>query len=1029
MKENLFSANAKLRALSSVGIAALMLGAFAQPALAQIAERESCIDADEDGVCDDLSTSRPAPAGGQGDVIVVSGTRIRATEYDFANPVVAIGEEAIQNSGVTNLTDFLTESPALTGSYNANDGSGANAGIGGVGLNLLDLRNLGTQRTLLLIDGRRHVAAVPGSSSVDVNTIPIDLIERVDIVTGGASAIYGADAVTGVVNFVTKRDFQGVTMRGQAGISEEGDAANQFISVTAGTNFAGGRGNIAANFEYGHDDRFLLSQRREFGPAFRAFYDNPAEIGQPDDPNVPDRILASDVNYLDSSPIGAIDTDFDFLPDFLGDGSPYIPGTFLGGFFESGGSGTPVSTYGGEILPEVDRYIGNLLLSYDLTDRVTVFAQGKYARVDSSSFGQPTFDFSIGIPTDNPFIPANVNTPGVNAFDSLGIVLVTGRDNLDLGRRGEENRRETYRGVVGLEVDIADSIRFDASYVYGQSDVVVRQANTRFNDRFFAAIDAVDEGEFTTGTANGNIVCRSNITGDATSSNQGVTGIFFFDDFDTLSFTPGASSGCVPFNVFSDQQNQAAIDWINTTAVDRSTLKQHVVTAAFSGDLGDSVRLWGDEIGFAIGGEYRKESSSSNPDPVNTTGLTFGNALFPETGSFEVYEGFAELRVPIAQDRPFFHDLTANAAARVSDYSTIGTTWTYQGGLVYAPVRDIRFRGTYAQAVRAPNIGELFSPANQTFAFIDDPCAIDQRDNGSDTREANCVALLQGLGLSGAEIAAFTGDAGVSLPGLSRGNQDLGEETAKTLTAGVIIQPNFIPGLTLSADYYDVEIEGAISTPTATTLVELCVDAVSLDNQFCDNIQRTPVGAGFDPADAGIIRGFTLQPENVAAFSTKGIDFSARYSVPTENLGSFQFSLVGNHLISLETQGTPGAPVIESAGVSGTPEWQVNLDLNWSIDNFNLNYGINYFDKTLRFTRATVEADPDIVAPEFLYIDEKFQHDIQARWTTDDNLSFYVGVNNLFDQRPDVGLQFYPVSATGRFFYAGFRVSTDSLGF
>jgi outer membrane receptor protein involved in Fe transport len=237
MRNSFFELRGRATLFTGAGLIAL---AAANPVYAQdeqSASSQPCPDADEDGVCDS-----PAPAAEAENVIVVSGTRIRTNEYDFANPVVAIDDEAIQNSGVTNLTDFLTESPALTGSFDSNDGSGANAGIGGVGLNLLDLRNLGTQRTLLLIDGRRHVAAVPGSSSVDVNTIPIDLIQRIDIVTGGASAIYGADAVTGVVNFITKRDFEGLTVRGQAGISGEGDAANQFVSITAGKNFADGRG-------------------------------------------------------------------------------------------------------------------------------------------------------------------------------------------------------------------------------------------------------------------------------------------------------------------------------------------------------------------------------------------------------------------------------------------------------------------------------------------------------------------------------------------------------------------------------------------------------------------------------------------------------------------------------------------------------------------------------------------------------------------------------------------------------------------
>lgn len=522
-------------------------------------------------------------------------------------------------------------------------------------------------------------------------------------------------------------------------------------------------------------------------------------------------------------------------------------------------------------------------------------------------------------------------------------------------------------------------------------------------------------------------MCRSNLTGNASDSNQNVTGAFIFDDFSELSFTPGANSGCVPFNVFSNTQNAAALAWINTTAIDRSTIEQHVATAAFSGTFGEDIKLWGDPIGFALGGEYRHERSESLPDPVNTTGLTFGNALFPEEGSFDVKEAFAELRIPIVSDRPGFRELTVNGAARVSDYSTIGTTFTYQAGLIYAPVSDIRFRGTYAQALRAPNIGELFSPSNQTFEFIDDPCAVDQRDNGSATREANCVAILTGLGLTPAQIAGFTGDAGTSLPGLSRGNNALAEETARTLTGGVIFQPRFVPGLTISADYYDVEIENAIANPDATEFAELCVDAISIDNQFCANIQRTPAGPGFDPNDADIINDFTLFPSNVAAFSTRGIDFSVRYRLPTDNLGIFNLSVVGNHLISLKTQGTPGAEIIEESGVLGAPQWQVNFDLNWTYENFNLNYGINFEDEVLRYSRADIAADPDIVAPEFLSINSKFQHDVQARWTTDEGMSFYVGVNNLFNQRPDVGLTFEPVSALGRFFYAGFRINTDRI--
>ena len=952
------------------------------------------------------------------EALVVTGTRIRTTQFDFANPVVSIDSSAIQNSGTTNLTSFLTDTPALVGSFDAVDASGSAAPIGFVGLNLLDLRNLGTSRTLVLVDGRRHVSSVPGSSAVDINTIPVDLTDRVDILTGGASALYGADAVTGVVNFITKRDFQGVNIRAQAGISDKGDGAQQFVSVTAGQNFADNRGNIALSFEYGHEDRFLREQRRRFrSENFRAFYDNLDD--SPDDPSVPDLLLFSDVRYFDSSPNGAIDVDFDLAPDFLGDGSPFDPGTYIGSIFQVGGSGTPVATYGGELLPKVDRYVANAFFNYDLTEGVNVYAQAKYARVDAASEGQPTFDFTIITPFDNPFLPANVRA----AAEANGLpFVIVNRDNLDIGRRGENNRRETYRGVVGLTAELLPDISLDASYVYGESDSVIRQTRTRFNDRFLAAVDAVRD------PATGNIVCRSNIRpigeSDQPFYNFG-TG-FFFSDFDELSFTPGPNSGCVPFNLFSEQQAPGAIDFLLTDAVDRSELTQHVASAVISGDLGERIRLWGGDIGFAIGAEYREEKSRSNPDPVNTTGLTFGNALFPEVGKFNVKEAFLELRVPIVTERPFFHDLTVNGAVRFSDYSTVGGTTAYQIGGVYAPVRDVRFRGTYAQAVRAPNIGELFGPQNQTFAFITDPCAPDEVDDGTEFRSANCQSLLQGLGLSAAQLADFTGDTSSSIPGTSGGNRDLREETAKTITAGVVLQPRFIRGLTLSADFYDVEIEDAVSTPTAEDVAELCVDQPSLDNVFCDAITRNP---GSNVTAPGVISNFRTIPQNVARFSTRGVDFAANYRlVPGGDIGTFNFRLVGNYLDELEFIPTPGADVINQQNTANAPEWQLNADLTWVYQQLTLNYGFNYFSETRRFSRQTTEADPDVVAPEFLKFDARHTHDLQASYNVDNRLTFYGGVRNLFDQESDVGSFTYPVGGpVGRFIYFGAKVNFPGL--
>jgi outer membrane receptor protein involved in Fe transport len=257
------------------------------------------------------------------ETIVVTGTRILKPDFDQPNPIVSVDSESIQLSGTTNLTDYLTDQPALVGSLDSTQTSGSAGFIGSTGLNLLNLRNLGTERTLVLVDGRRHVAQLPETAAVDVNTIPVDLIERIDIATGGVSAVYGADAVSGVVNFVMKKDFEGIRARGQLGFATEGEPLDYFASIAAGKNFADGRGNIAAAFEYAHDGRLRSIDRRYLrNPFRRTMQINPNDPD--DDPSIPDEIPLTDIRFFDSSRDGAIDLDFDFLPDVLSDGSPFV---------------------------------------------------------------------------------------------------------------------------------------------------------------------------------------------------------------------------------------------------------------------------------------------------------------------------------------------------------------------------------------------------------------------------------------------------------------------------------------------------------------------------------------------------------------------------------------------------------------------------------------------------------------------------------------------------------------------------------
>jgi len=895
---------------------ALALALSAAPAFAQEAPVDA---AAADETADD------------GEAIVVTGSRIARPEADSPNPVTSISSETIQQSGLTNLTDLLVQNPALLGSSTTADAGGSTALFGGVGINLLNLRNLGTERTLVLVNGRRHISGITGTASVDINTIPNALIERIDVLTGGVSAVYGADGVSGVVNFVLKRDFEGIDARFQSGISSRGDANNIYGSLTAGTNFSEDRGNIALSYEYNRDARVPASARKTGRNLdLFSFRRNLADF--PDDPNIVDRILYNDIRYADSSPGGAVDVDIDFSPDFTGEGTIYDLGTPIpgSGGVVQGGSSTPIAGYQGDLQPKTEKHNVNLLGSYEFSDALRFFVEAKYVKTKNFSFAQPSFDFFTTIQADNPFIPAAIRGAIVPDALSLGIfgdvgflpdgVLVS-RDNFDLGVRGEYAERDTWRGVLGFDGQLTDNLKYEVSYVYGQTKTRFLSTNYRLRDRYFAAIDAVDQGAFTTGTPNGNIVCRSSL--DPTAPGNDPNGIIIGADTAPITFTPGANSGCVPLNIFGEgSPSAAALDWINVDLENRIKVQQHVVSASVSGDTGAVFELPGGPIGFALGAEYRKEKSNFVPDPfLVQDALADLAAQFPERGSFDVKEAFAEINVPVLRDMPFADILQFGAAIRFSDYSTIGTTTTWKVDGTWGPVRDIRFRGTYSEAVRAPNLTELFAPQNGAFSFIDDPCDPSNLAEGTSFRVANCNAILAGFGIDPATFnPANDPQATASLPGRTIGTPFLDEETAKTWTAGVVLRPGFIPGLVATFDWYDIKIANAITTATAQDLTDACVDQPTLDNQFCDLITRDPT--------TGFVSDYLLRPLNVSEFATSGADFTINYGFsPSDSLGRFNLRLAGGYLDKLTFISTPGAEVDNDRTEAFAPKWNGTLDI------------------------------------------------------------------------------------------------------
>jgi len=335
---------------------------------------------------------------------------------------------------------------------------------------------------------------------------------------------------------------------------------------------------------------------------------------------------------------------------------------------------------------------------------------------------------------------------------------------------------------------------------------------------------------------------------------------------------------------------------------------------------------------------------------------------------------------------------------------------------VYAPVESVTFRGTYAQAVRAPNIAELFSPQTSTSNFITDPCDINELNNGTGTREANCADLLSALGVDPATFTpSNTPQATLFTEGTFGGNRDLNEETAKTWTVGVVLRPEFAPGLSVSLDWYDIEIEDAINTPEAQELAELCVDQPSIDNAFCPGITR-------DPA-TGYIVGFTVRPDNVAAFKTAGLDMNFDYRFTTEKMGEFKLQLVGGYLDKLEFVSSPGADVDNDLDEQYNPKFSATFDASWTHGPLTLAYGINWFSETDRFTREILAGDPDYTDPRYFKVREKWEHEISGAYDINDSINIYAGINNLLDAKPAFEYSSYPVSAMGRYYYLGARMN------
>ncbi|HEY5721997.1 MAG TPA: TonB-dependent receptor [Allosphingosinicella sp.] len=1055
--------------------------------LATQAERDACEAAEEATP----ATTDATTSTGAEQTVTVTGSRIRRPNIESAIPITTVGGEEFFEQGQNNVGDALNELPQLRSTFGQ---SNAGRFLGTTGLNLLDLRGLGTQRTLVLVNGRRHVPAdiLGNGVSPDVNTIPNDLIERVDIVTGGNSAIYGSDAIAGVVNFVLRRDYNGLQVRGHAGISEAGYGGNQYVSAMYGHNFADGRANVTIHGEYAHQERvygsdipFLRSndnfvaQDTDTTPCLPGQTVNCSPNGSD---GIPDRVFVRDIRGANIN----IASQIAFSQGSAGQpGGPQCGTGFNGRayncvflfdlqgstlFQQTGGrmATGPIGTFVGgngltgreltglTVFPNQERYNANLLAHYTVSDALEPFFEAKYVRVftvgqnSGPAFVQgSTLDgFRERVRLDNPFLAPfrtqitnlllqyntvpglSLGTPTTLSAGQLAQIAAgtfrvpIQRNFLDLGVRDEDSDRETWRVVGGLRGTFNDDWSYEVSANYGK---VTEDTTVLGNVDIARLLFAMDVG---VNPANGQIQCRAqfdpaaqiDVIGDAAKLAEDI-------------------AACVPYNPigYNPAGNAAARDYITRDTVSHATLDQLVFSAFMSGDTSEWFELPGGPVRFAVGAEYRKEDLFYQADPFIEQGLSFYNALPTfSPDAFDVKEAYAEIQIPILKDQPFFHDLSVSAAARVASYGGgTGTVWAYNAGVEWAPVQDIRFRANYGRSVRAPALTETSFPLTQNFApGFTDPCRPSSR-NATANRAANCLTDV------GANLANLA-DIAFSLEIQSGSNPDLEAETSDSWTIGGVFQPRWIPGFSLTVDYYDITVNKVIGSIAAQTIVNSCYDQPDLNNQFCalfDRFDGPGVGPGGElPGE--ILDGSLIQiPLNFQALVRRGIDVEAAYRTNLTNRVKLNSRLIYTHNLQISNFTNPTFPDIENRvlGELGDPQDEAIFNLDLSIDNITLGYQARYIGKQVVNAYEDFFAVPGATSPlngstppfdadwaDIRFYPSVMYHDARVGIEVGKDLNFYFGVDNFMDKEPPLGLTGVGAGSgiyrvRGRNYYAGFR--------
>jgi outer membrane receptor protein involved in Fe transport len=935
------------------------------------------------------------------DEIVITGSRIKRTGFETLQPAVVLDRERLElNSGIdlaTALNEQAGFSVPLTSPVDGQNGDS-------VGQNYVDYLGLGQQRTLTLVNGKRFPAGVSPTASagaglsVDLNMIPENLVERVETIAIGGAPIYGSDAISGTVNIILRDDFEGFEVFGSAGTSPEFSDANRTrLGATWGTNFADDRGNITLSAQYSMADGLKKTDRP--GTATGVGFEAPAD---PDSPyaldifndlkvavdNVrPFPLLFGDLFFFNifgngvpldvtdpSSPITQFDADGNLLP--------FVPGGGTGSvIFQDGGDGLSLSAFT-NLYNDIDRYNTTAFVHYDLSDSLRVNAEAWFSRTEATEVvNQPVFNSTAfgGLPADgwghvnsgpipvlidNPFLPEATRATTLAALNALqdadgdgaadptidtdgdGVADAVGfwRGGPLIGVVGDlpnHTRRDTVRGVLGLEGDLdlrGREYTWEAYVTYGRTRAEDSSLDI-IQPHFEQAVQVIAD-------ANGNPVCAD------------------------------PSNGCVPLNVVGTPTPEA-IDYVSELVRDEVTITQRVLAANVSGDLFD---LPAGALAAAGGFTYREESAAFDPNDLAENGFT-RNRLVPIDGEFDTTEFYVETVVPLLGgdlDTPLVESLEFEGAVRFVDNSVAGQDTTWTAGLRYRPVEDIELRGNLTESIRAPSITELFTPESTIFTFADDPC--DERfitqGNVPDVRAANCAAdgiaqPFQSIIVNASQEATLSG------------NPNLDSEVADSYTYGVVLRPRFLDNFTMSVDWFNIEIENAIESLTATDILAACYDSSNFPAEAACGL--------FTRDAAGQIASMTTGFQNLGLIEFAGLQTAMSWATSLGDYGDLDLSL--NHLYTDKQHETPGSGnTVRLEGTIGRSKHRVTASATWSLGDWRVFNQFRWLDGAVfdnadgEFTRTIPGVGSWLVV------------DTGIRYALNDNIDFQLNIDNLLDR-------------------------------